>query len=131
MTTPLPHESVYVRLGVSPIHGIGVFAIRPIPTGTNIFASDRVNLVWVDRERLAETGLSPDERALYEDFAIRRGDTVGCPVDFNNLTPGWYLNEPPAGEDANVQSTRELGFFAVRDIAPGEELTINYSDFNE
>ena len=43
---PLPHEHVYVRLGASAIHGIGVIAIRHIPKGTNIFANDRVELVW-------------------------------------------------------------------------------------
>ena len=49
----LPHEGVYVRLGLSALHGIGVFAIRPIPAGTDIFANDRVPLVWVSKAALA------------------------------------------------------------------------------
>jgi hypothetical protein len=33
----LPHDDVYTRLQCSPIHGVGVFAIRDVPKGTNIF----------------------------------------------------------------------------------------------
>jgi hypothetical protein len=38
-----------VRLGASAIHGIGVFAIKPIRAGTHLFADDRSGLVWVDK----------------------------------------------------------------------------------
>ena len=131
MTSKLPHEGVYVRLGLSAVHGIGVFAIRPIPAGTDIFANDLVPLVWVETAELEAAGLSEAERALYHDFGIRRGDRIGCPANFNNLTPGWYLNEPAPGEEANVRSTGRLGFIARRDIAEGEELSIDYSGFSE
>jgi SET domain-containing protein len=131
MGRPLPHESVYVRLGVSKVHGIGVFAIRPIPEGTDIFANDRAGLVWVDTAELEAARPSPAQRQLYEDFGINRGDRIGCPVNFNNLTPGWYLNEPVDGEEANVRVDGELSFFAARDIEEGEELSVRYTDFSE
>ena len=126
----LPHQGVYARLGLSAIHGIGVFAIRQIPQGTNIFANDQVEMVWVDKAALAAAGLSPAERSFYEDFGIQRGDRIGCPVNFNNLTPGWYLNEPAPGEEANVASDASFNFTAARDIEEGEELTIRYLDFS-
>lgn len=125
-----PHERVWARLGLSPIHGIGVFAIRPIPAGTNIFESDSIEIVWVEKAALDEARPGPAQRAFYEDFAIDVGDKYGCPFDFNHLTPGWYLNQPAAGEEPNVRSLAELAFIAIRDIAEGEELTILYSDFN-
>jgi uncharacterized protein len=131
MTADLPHSSVYVRLGISPRHGIGVFAIRKIPAGTNLFANDRVELVWVDRSIVDSAELTPAERRLYEDFGITRGDRIGCPVNFHNLTPGWYLNEPAPGEEPNVRVDAELNFFARRDIAEGEELTVRYAEFSE
>ncbi|HEX8620355.1 MAG TPA: SET domain-containing protein [Allosphingosinicella sp.] len=131
MATKLPHEGVWVRLGVSAIEGVGVFAIRTIPKGTDIFANDRVPLTWVSRADLEEAGLSEAERALYDDFGIRRGDRIGCPANFHNLTPGWYLNEPPAGEEANVGTEDGLTFLAARDIAEGEELTIDYGSFSD
>ena len=127
----LPHESVYVRLGLSAVHGIGVFAIRPIPAGTDIFANDSVPLVWVSRAELEQADLTEAERALYHDFGINRGDRIGCPANFHNLTPGWYLNEPAPGTEANVQSTDRLSFIARRDIAEGEELSIRYESFSE
>ena len=131
MTTKLPHEGVWVRLGVSAIEGIGVFAIRTIPEGTDIFANDRVPLAWVSRAELDRAGLTEAQRALYHDFGINRGDKVGCPANFNNLTPGWYLNEPPAGATANVAADARFAFTALRDIEEGEELTIDYSGFSE
>merc|ERR1712086_862125 len=30
-------NSAYVRIGVSKVHGVGVIAIRDIPSGTNVF----------------------------------------------------------------------------------------------
>lgn len=131
MAAKLPHEGVYVRLGPSPVHGIGVFAIRPIPAGTDIFANDLVPLVWISKAELAAAGLTPAERAFYHDFGISRGDRVGCPANFHNLTPGWYLNEPAPGAEANVASTGRLAFTARRDIAEGEELSIDYAGFSE
>ncbi|HEX8572285.1 MAG TPA: SET domain-containing protein [Allosphingosinicella sp.] len=131
MATKLPHEGVWVRLGRSEIDGIGVFAIRPIPKGTNIFANDRVPLVWVESSELDQAGLSEAERALYHDFGIRRGGRIGCPANFNNLTPGWYLNEPEPGGRANVETDSNYAYTARRDIAEGEELTIDYETFSD
>lgn len=127
----LPHEGVWVRLGLSEIEGIGVFAIRPIPRGTDIFANDAVPLVWVDKAELDRAALTEAERALYRDFGINRGETIGCPANFHNLTPGWYLNEPNRGDGANVRTADGLTFLAARDIAEGEELTIVYESFSE
>lgn len=131
MQTGLPHEAVYVRLGPSGIHGIGVFAIRPIPAGTILFADDAVPLVWVNKAELEQAGLSSAQRRLYRDFGINREGMVGCPASFNNLGPSWYLNEPPSGGSANVRSDAQFNFTAARHIAKGEELTIDYSDFSE
>lgn len=131
MSADLPHSGVYVRLGLSRVHGIGVFAIRRIPEGTNLFANDKVELVWVDRSILDSSELTPAERRFYEDFGIARGDRIGCPINFHNLTPGWYLNEPAPGEPPNVRVDAELNFFACRDIAEGEELTVRYANFSE
>lgn len=126
----LPHERVYVRLGISATHGIGVFAIRDIPKGTNLFANDKVELVWVDRAALDTAQLTEAERKFYWDFGIWTADKIGCPVNFHNLTPGWYLNEPAAGDQPNVRVVGDLDFLAARDIAQGEELTVRYADFS-
>jgi hypothetical protein len=131
MTDRLPHDDVYVRLGISRIEGIGVFAIRPIPEGTNIFANDRIEIVWVAAEDVEKSAPTPGQRAFYEDFAIRRDGRLGCPVNFHNLTPGWYCNQPAEGDDPNVRVEEDFSFYAARDIAEGEELTIRYDQFSD
>lgn len=37
MKKGLPHQQVYTRLKPSKIHGVGVFAIRPIPKNTRLY----------------------------------------------------------------------------------------------
>jgi len=124
----MPHDNLYVRLGPSAIHGIGVFAIRSISEGTNIFANDRSELVWVAASDLETAALCPADRQFYHDFCIPVGNWLICPSHFDNLTPGWYCNEAPQGQDANVRVDADLNFLAARDIAAGEEVTVVYAD---
>ena len=126
----LPHDDVYVRLGVSAIDGIGVFAMRSIPAGTNLFANDQVEMVWVERTTVDDPVLSEAERRFYYDFCVFRDGKVGCPVNFHNLTPGWYLNQPADGGEPNVAVSPDLIFTTRRDIAEGEELTVRYTEFS-
>jgi hypothetical protein len=125
----LPHENVFARLGPSGIQGIGVFAIVPIPKGTNIFANDRSDMVWVDEAELS--GLPEPLRQLYTDFGVASDGKLGVPKNFNLLTTGWYLNEPQGEAPHNLGVTKDLGFVALRDIAPGEELTTRYADYSD
>ncbi len=131
MIPGLPHEGVRVRLGQSAIHGIGVFALDAIPAGANVFPNDRREIVWVSREELERRSLTPFERAFYDDFAIRSGDFLGCPESFDQLSVGWYVNEPAAGDAPNLVTSPEFDLLAARDIAAGEELTIRYATFSE
>jgi SET domain-containing protein len=121
-----PHEGVYARLGASPIHGVGVFAIKDIPKGTYIFPDDDDELIWIDIRTLEK--LSQDERKLYDDFCIIHGNLYGCPRSFNKLTPAWYFNE---SREPNVAVDKEYRFFARRRIKRGEELTVNYDSYSD
>ena len=127
MSKRLPHEGVNVRLGVSPIHGVGVFAQQPIQAGSNVFANDSRDIRWVPATVLAERSLSDFQRSYYNDFAIRRGKELGCPANFNLLTVGWYVNEPRKGEQPNLVADAQYNLLAARDIAEGEELTLLYA----
>jgi hypothetical protein len=125
-THKLPHEGVYARVQASKIHGVGAFAIRRIPIGTYIFPDDDDELVWIDKGSLEN--LSAEDRKLYDDFCIIRGDLYGCPRSFNKLTPTWYLNE---SSTPNTAADREYRFYALRDIDEGEELTVDYSTYSD
>lgn len=131
MRQPLPHEGVHVRLGKSKIHGIGVFACEGIKAGTNVFAPDQQEIRWVPASILEDASLKAFQRALYHDFAIRRGDQLGCPSNFNLLSVGWYVNEPTSGHEPNLTSTPSFDLVANRNIKVGEELTVSYSSFSE
>jgi hypothetical protein len=116
-------------LGVSRIHGIGVFAVEPIASGRLLFAADDAEICWIDGARLDK--LSVTARAFYNAFAIRKNGQLGCPRSFDLLTPGWYINEPPTGDDANVAVSADWSMIASRDIAIGEELTVRYASFSD
>src|ERR1022692_3464282 len=103
----LPHHKVYTRLGVSKIHGIGVFAITDIEKGMPLFEFDNTEMVWVSAKELEN--LPPKIKQLYEDFCVIKADKTmyGCPVNFNQLTMAWYMNH---SDDPNVESNMEYDF---------------------
>jgi hypothetical protein len=128
----LPHVGAYTRLrtskidGVAKKGGVGVFAIREIPEGTNIFASDAGEMIEQDPKIL--DGLDPELRRLYEDFCVFKKGKLLCPRNFNNLTVGWYLNH---SEEPNARCDNEYNFIAIRHIQAGEEITANYGTYGE
>jgi len=121
----LPHGGVYVRLGRSNIHGVGIFAIRAIPKGTNIFGDDNKKPFMVDKESIVD--LDEETKRLYEDFCAVEDGKYCCPESFNDLTVAWYINE--SKEPNTISNGYE--FYASRDIRKGEELTVDYSSFSE
>ena len=127
----LPHHQSYTRLLPSKIHGVGVFAIRKIKKGTSIFPDDEQLIKWVRGKQLRN--LSPKIRKLYDDFCIikKSGKKYGCPKSFNQMTISWYLNEPRPKQKANVKCRGDYMFYALHDIAAGEELTVDYGTFSE
>jgi len=124
----LPHYKVFTRLGVSKIHGIGVFAITDIEKETPLFEFDNTNMTWVDAKELEN--LPPKLKKLYDDFCvIKNNKTVyGCPANFNQLTMAWYMNH---SDEPNVKIDKDYNFIANKPIKDGEELTINYNNFSE
>ena len=126
----LPHNKVYVRLGPSKIHGIGVLAIAPIQKGTMIFHGDEeTQMVWVSESQLK--GLSTELKKLYKDFCVlimKKDKTLyGCPVNFNAMTTSWYLNH---SSTPNIICNKEYIFYAKRNIKKGEELTVDYKTYS-
>jgi hypothetical protein len=126
-----PHDGCYTRIRRSRIHGVGVFAIRRIKKGTLIFSDDNQEIKWIKSEDLRK--LPPEIRRLYDDFCIIKDDgkTYGCPSSFNQLTVSWYLNEQRHPQKPNVECRDDYMFYALRDIAVGEELTVDYLTYSE
>lgn len=122
----LPHYKVYTRLGVSKIHGIGVFAISNIKKQTKLFYNDNDAIKWVHKKHISK--LPKRLKEFYSDFCILRGDYYGCPNNFNDLTITWYLNH---SDKPNVYCDKKYIFYSLRNIRVGEELTIDYNSFSE
>jgi len=128
LTTPrlaAAHAGVYTRLQQS-VHGVGVFAIRDIPEGTNVFAGDTNEMREIDENDISH--VQPEIRQLYEDFCVWKDATIKGPSNFNNLTVGWYLNY---SDTPNVKCDEKFDFIAMRCIKKGEELTADYTKYDD
>ena len=122
----LPHQAVYTRLKVSD-HGVGVFAIKDIPANTNIFKNDNTKMKWIAQSEVEK--LEPELKKLYDDFCVVKDNKFGCPVSFNQLTVGWYLNNDT--NNPNVVCDKNYDFYSLKEIKMGEELTVDYSKYSD
>ncbi len=120
-----PHDNVYTRLGISKIHGIGVFAIRDIPKEIKVFKGEDSKLIWFSKEKVDK--LPAKIKKLYEDFCVLENGNYGAPDNFNNITVGWYLNHNP--KNPNIRCNRDCEYVSIRKIKVGEELSVDYSKF--
>ena len=122
-----PHSNVFTRLAPSKIDkgGVGVFAIRKIRKDKELFAGDHDEMLWVEERSLPKKPRAI--RKLY-DFSVIKNGRYGCPPTFNLLTMSWYVNH---SDKPNLKCTRDYDFIALRDIEVGEELTVDYSTYND
>jgi hypothetical protein len=129
LTTPhlaAAHAGVYTRL-LKSTHGIGVFAVKDIPEGTNVFAGDTNEMREIDKNDFAQ--VEPAIRQLYEDFCVWKDGKIRGPANFNNLTVGWYLNH---SDTPNVRcDEHSYDFIATRCIKKGEEITADYTTYDD
>jgi hypothetical protein len=122
----LPHDHVYVRLGTSSIHGIGLFAITQIQKGTRIFYDDS-EIVWFKKNSIDDLELTKEVAWLYKDFRVLKNGYYGCPKNFNLITPSWYQNH---SDNPNTYWDDEYNLFALKDIEKDEELVIDYRTYS-
>ena len=115
---------VDVYLDRSPVQGIGVFAKGPIPKGTLVWKlhpqyDRRIAVEQYERETgpvraYLDRYCYPDRRD--RDFIVFEADDAR------------YMNHADE-PNCDVSSPEET--YALRDIAPGEELTCDYNHFFE
>ena len=119
----------YCRLQPSPIHGIGVFAVRNIPKGKNPFNTipKYANFGYV---RITEDELDALPSKLSE--AIR---SLFIPTDgmmhvpnhgLNVIRLNSYLNH---SEMPNMRTRNGYDFLTLNKILVGEELTVDYRTY--
>lgn len=121
-------DCVYCRLSPSLAHGVGVFAIRRIAKGVNPMIETRqTDFIELPVEKITKDPMIPPEvKKLVLDM---------CPEnDGFYAVPNYSLNEIGISFFLNHSTTPNMGendgdFYALRDIEPGEELTVNYGTY--
>ena len=112
---------IRTRVGPSPIHGIGVFALEDVPAGAVVWrydpAFDRV-VTEAERDRAP-----PAFRAHLDAYAYPAADLAGATVLCCDHAT--FLNH---GHDPNTVE-RPFASVAARPIAAGEEITCDYGAF--
>jgi uncharacterized protein len=112
-----------LKLGVSPIHGIGVFAMTDIPASTGGLFAPPQDWPALPLERIA--ALPPHSQKLLDTYCLQDEEFVYLPPHgFRVLDLVMYLNH---SDDPNLQQVNAGDdFVTLRDVAEGEELTIDY-----
>ena len=119
----------YLMLKPSAIHGIGVFAIRPIPKGCKtMFGSDPGE--WIALSKTEFENLPEHTKLLIENYCLFDLDQYYVPAKgFKQMDLSFFLNH---SDQANIRSVNDGEFFeTIRDIQTGEELTLDYGTICE
>ena len=113
--------TVRTKIGPSKIAGIGLFADEPIKKGTVVWKLNPLIDTLLTKEQ-ADT-LSASSKEQFYNYAYldkKYGKYLLCGDD------GRFFNH---SSDSNCDETMADQTTALRDIAKGEELTVNYGEF--
>lgn len=121
--------NTYCQIQPSSIHGVGVFAIRDIATGTSVFdGASASNGELLTRDEIKT--LPHEVQQLLYDFLVsdKHGAVEVPPNGIVGLDMSFYLNH----SDTPNLETHDQGetFITKRDIKNGEELTVDYRTFD-
>ena len=116
-------QEVFCKLGISPIHGIGVFAIRAIPKGINPLKSYISNRE-IDVPKKEIKNLPKGVRNQIDMFCFYDRKKVSIPVNgLNSFDLAVYLNH---SKQPNLRFKKNGELQSLKSIAEGEELFIDY-----
>jgi SET domain-containing protein len=117
-------RNTFVMIRPSPLHGIGVFAIRDIPRGQRgMFSSGIGEWIPVPKKEIAE--LPQHAIDLVENYCLYDAENYFLPdYGFKVMDLVNFLNH---SDSPNIISINEgEDFETLREIAAGEELLIDY-----
>lgn len=109
---PKTERGIELRIKQSPIHGRGVFASGPIHEGASVASL---------------TGEPRHYASFPKDLLLARGFEVAKDAYIipDRGSPAWFFNHSSAPNCQYSIKTREIT--ALREISPGEELTLDYN----
>jgi SET domain-containing protein len=119
-------NETYVMLRPSPIEGIGVFAIRDIPKGTQtMFSKTSPDDKWIKISKEEVQTMPSHVQHVITNYSLYDEENYFVPDHgFKKLDICLFLNH---SDHPNVVSVNDGDYFqATRDIKTGEELFIDY-----
>jgi SET domain-containing protein len=118
---------VRTRVGPSAIAGLGLFAAEPIPSGTEVWQFTPGFDLDLDPSIVDEQPALARETLLHYGYVDRRlGRFILCCDDAR------FMNHSDKPNVAPRQDGDRYGVdVSVREILPGEEITVDYSHFEE
>lgn len=112
-------NKVYCKLQPSPLHGVGIFAIRTIPKGVNPFKDSFMG----QQSLLVPKDKIPDDLSgLLNDYHPSSNNKQIVTLFPNQIMWTNYLNYCDEDHPANVQLLSNGEWAAMRQINVGEEL---------
>ena len=121
---------LYVKTEIrpSPIHGVGLFAAQAIPKGALIWKFDSGFDILVSKEKYSSLSEIGKDFLDHYGYWSKEMDAYICTGDnhrFTNHSENPYVGTVNAGPGDDGQDV------ALRDIEPGEEITVDYRVFGE
>ena len=118
-------EEVYCRLGVSPIHGIGVFAVRIIDKGVDplrcLVSHKEISFTREELKDLPKGVRKQIEMFCYYDDKEVLISTMGL----NTMDFAIYINH---SKTPNLRMKKDGRFEALTKLKVGDELFMDYDD---
>ncbi len=119
----------YLRLMPSPIHGVGVFAIRDIPRGVDPFAGPPIPK-WIRLSRHELCHVPHPVYELIDTYCVFEKGKYWIPEHgINCLDAAYFLNH--SKRPNMVERGDGDTFVAKRRIRAGEELTVDYRTYGD
>ncbi|CAN5493871.1 hypothetical protein BH10BAC5_BH10BAC5_18140 [soil metagenome] len=110
------------QLKVSTIHGVGVFALTKFKKGESLELFEKEDYRFIKSEDIKRDKIN---LTLIENYTIPDNDGYHAPKNFSCMSVGWFLNH---SDDPNATFDENYDYFALKNILPNEEITINYDD---
>ena len=114
---------VYCRLGISPVHGIGVFAIKDIPKG----AKPLVSLIKIKEFSFSKKEINKLPASVKKEIRMfcyyDKEEYLIPSIGLNAMNMAFYMNH---SKTPNVKYLKNNDIVAIRKIKADEELFFDY-----
>lgn len=110
-------------------HGIGVFILHDVAEGTKLVVQPDGYMA-----RILKKEEIPPELLTYCEARPENDGTYFCPQNFSTMEVSWFINHsntPNVRLEFTDTEPSTVIHYAARDLKAGEELFIDYSEWDE